>query len=169
MALKRKNRVHHGGHLGLFALLCMLSATSCVAMAERGGPESAGFLPSWTAVAKDGPPAAIPAQLVTEEASEPVATFIVKFKPDPVLKAISQTFRRDTPGARLKFKAWANQHDELKGLQLLRASYSGDLVIALPAGAEAGRKPGDIIAALNAMDNCIYAELDEIAMPGQED
>lgn len=149
-------------------LVCVLAGTSCVAMAEQSDSGFNAFLPAGLAVTRDGPPMALPAQQITEEIQAPKATFIVKFEPNDLLKDISRSFRRDQAGARLKFKNWAKDYPALKGLQLLRASYSGNLVLALPSD-DGERTPGEVIAELNAMESCIYAELDEIAMPGQEE
>jgi len=168
MPRRKDKKPHRGGQLGLIMLVCLLAATSCVAVAEQADSGFDAFLPAGLAMTRDGPPAELPAQQITEDVQAPKATFIVKFEPNAVLKEISQSFRRDQAGARMKFKTWAETYPALQGLQLLRASYSGNLVLALP-GDGADRTPGEVIADLNAMDTCIYAELDEIAMPGKEE
>ncbi len=149
---------HYGGHFGLAALLCMLSVTGCVAFTDQSG--SIGFLPSWAQDRVDQTPV-IAAEAV--QISDPAATFIVRFDDEPELEQVCKNFRRDEPGTRAAFRDWASEHPELDGLHLVRASYSGELILALPVDDPAGRSPYDVIEALETIDNLAYAELDEMA------
>ena len=56
-----------------------------------------------------------------------------------------------------------DSHPQLQGLQLVRASYSGELILALPQDDPARRSVSDVIAALETMDNLAYAEVDSVA------
>ena len=152
---------------GLLVSLSLFTATGCMALPPSGTQGSASWLPRWfqTAEAQD---TSRPVQAVTTE-QRPAATFIVRFNDEPVLAEIGKTYRRDGDGARAKFERWCTEHAELDGLTLVRASYSGELVIGLPHDDPLNRTPADVLAALNAMDNLAYAELDAIAHPGAKE
>ena len=155
---------HYGGQIGLVALVCMLFATGCVTFTDTNG--SLTFLPTFAQSSTDRP------TLVTAQSvpvSAPAATFIVKFNNVPELTPVYRNFRRDEAGTRAVYRDWAAQYRALEGLHLVRASYSGELILALPKNDPAGRSPRDVIAALETMDNLAYAEVDSIASATQED
>ena len=149
---------HYGGHIGFAALLCMLTVTGCVTFTDQSG--SVGFLPGWAQQTRQVTPT-LPAGAV--KVSEPAATFIVRFKNEPELEKMARNFRRDETGTRAAFLDWASAHKQLDGLHLVRASYSGELILALPMDDPAGRSPRDVIASLETIDNLAYAEIDEMA------
>ncbi|MHA7857211.1 MAG: hypothetical protein ACX94D_03925 [Henriciella sp.] len=154
---------HYGGQIGLLLLASMLALTGCMAFADQSG--SAGFLPGWS---KGGASAD---QIVLADSSKtraPAATFIVRFKNEPALDPVYRNFRRDEAGTRSIFKAWAASHDQLDGLFLVRASYSGELILGLPKNDPLGRSARDVIAALQTIDNLAYAEIDSIATTSEE-
>jgi len=148
--------------LGIFTLLAVLALSSCVGFGGSGSP-AMGWLPGWSQVAV-AQKTEIPAQART--VAHPAATFIVRFDTDPVITDICRTFRRDGAGARAKFTRWSTKYPELAGLTLYRASYSGELLLALPHNDPNRRTPKQVLTALQTMDNLAYAELDEIAHPG---
>lgn len=149
---------HYGGQMGLTALLCMLSLTGCMAFTQKA--ESLTFFPQWTNSQIEA------AQIVKAQATPvlaPAATFIVRFNNEPDLTPVYRNFRRDEAGTRATFQRWATSHPQLQGLQLVRASYSGELILALPQDDPARRSVSDVIAALETMDNLAYAEVDSVA------
>ncbi len=153
-----KETPHYGGQIGLVALLCMLCATGCVAFTDSSG--SLGFLPSWSQNSVERP------AVVTSQAipvSAPAATFIVRFNDEPELNTVYRNFRRDEAATRIAYKNWASKYRQLEGLMLIRASYSGELVLGLPQNDPIGRSPRDVIASLETMDNVAYVEIDSIA------
>lgn len=155
---RMENLPHYGGHMGLAALLCMLSLTGCMAFTQTA--DSLTFFPPWT---KSQIEAAQLAQAQSTPVLAPAATFIVRFNDEPELEQVCRNFRRDEAGTRASFNEWASRHPQLQGLQLVRASYSGELILALPKGDPAGRSASDVIAALETIDNLAYAEVDSIA------
>ena len=154
---------HYGGHIGLMVLASMLTLTGCVAFADQSG--SASFLPGWSQKS-----ASADAIVLAESAPvrAPAATFIVRFKNEPALDPVYRNFRRDEAGTRAAYLAWAAAHDQLDGLFLVRASYSGELILGLPKNDPAGRSARDVIAALQTIDNLAYAEIDSIATTSEE-
>ncbi|MHA7898235.1 MAG: hypothetical protein ACX94B_00115 [Henriciella sp.] len=149
---------HYGGQIGFLALLCMLTVTGCVTFTEHG--TSVSFLPGWAQQTSQVRPV-LPAEAV--QVSDAAATFIVRFKNEPEVDQMARNFRRDEAGTRAAFRNWANAHKQLEGLHLVRASYSGELILALPMDDPAGRSPADVIASLETIDNLAYAEIDEMA------
>ena len=149
---------HYGGQIGFAALLCMLAATGCVTFSEQAGGST--LLPSF-AQQTGKATTAVPAQMV--KLSEPAATFIVKFRNEPALDTVYRNFRRDEAATRAAYADWASAHDVLKGLRLVRASYSGELILALPMDDPQGRSPYDVIAALETIESLAYAEIDSMA------
>jgi|GEM_PF-3422897 len=149
---------HYGGQMGMAVLLCMLSLTGCMTFTDQSG--SFNFLPAF-AQSQTGSAQLVQAQGVT--LSAPAATFIVRFNNEPELEQVCRNFRRDETGTRAAFQRWASGHAPLEGLQLVRASYSGELILALPKNDPAGRSARDVIAALETIDNLAYAEIDSIA------
>ncbi|MEL7548055.1 MAG: hypothetical protein AAGJ84_15485 [Pseudomonadota bacterium] len=97
------------------------------------------------------------------------ASFIVKFKDQAEVTALARSFRKDRVGAQQKFAQWAQSHRALRGLILTSASYSGELILSLPANDPLNRSPKDVLEAIRAMDSCVYAELDTIAYPSSRD
>lgn len=156
--VRTENLPHYGGHMGLAALICMLSLTGCMAFTQKA--DSLSFFPQWT----NGQIEA--AQLIQAQVTPtraPAATFIVRFNDEPELQQVCRNFRRDEAGTRATFNRWASAHPQLHGLQLVRASYSGELILALPKGDPDGRSASDVIAALETIDSLAYAEVDSIA------
>jgi len=149
---------HYGGHIGLMALLCMLSLTGCVAFTDQSG--AFGLMPAWSQTSVQQQSVGLTqANLI----SAPAATFIVRFNDEPELDQVCRNFRRDEAGTRQAYLDWASDHAQLEGLYLVRASYSGELILALPANDPAGRSARDVIAALESIDNLAYAEIDSMA------
>lgn len=103
-------------------------------------------------------------QTVSEQ---PAARFIVRLRDDPVLEGIAKNYRRDQARAEATFEDWCERQTGLEGLKLLGASYSGELVIGLPANDPYRRTPAEILATFERMDNLVYAELDAIAHPSK--
>ena len=152
------NLPHYGGQIGLTALLCMLSLTGCMAFSQTAN--SLSFFPQWTTGQIE---AAQVVKAQTVPVSAPAATFIVRFNNEPELEPVYRNFRRDEVGTRATYNQWATAHPQLRGLQLVRASYSGELILALPKDDAAGRSAADVIAALETIDSLAYAEVDSIA------
>ena len=88
---------------------------------------------------------------------------MVRFKNEPALDPVYRNFRRDEAGTRATYRDWAAAHEALNGLYLVRASYSGELILALPMDDPEGRSPYDVIAALETIDSLAYAEIDDMA------
>lgn len=149
---------HYGGQIGLIALLSMLTVTGCVAFTNQNG--AFGFLPALPQASFQQPQMSV-SQAHLVSAHE--ATFIVRFNDEPELQQVCRNFRRDEAGTRQAYRDWASNHPQLKDLFLVRASYSGELILALPANDPAGRNARDVIAALQSMDNIAYAEIDSMA------
>lgn len=97
------------------------------------------------------------------------ASFIVRFEGEPEVTTIARNFRKDPAAAQVRFAQWARQHAALRGLILTSASYSGDLILSLPANDPLNRRPRDVLSALRAMESCAYAELDSVAYPSSGD
>lgn len=89
---------------------------------------------------------------------------IVRFRNTPELDEIAKNFRRDPSGARAKFNQWAASKPALAGLELERASYSGEFVLV----SSGGRNLDRTIAAIKAMDNVAYVEKDYSVEPGKK-
>lgn len=159
-----RTRPHYGGQMGLAALCCMLAMTSCATYAQQGQSGAASWLPGWAQVTKYQNKQVVTAQASTVE--QPAATFVVRFDANPQITEVCKNFRRDTPAARAKFATWSKAHPELKGLVLARASYSGELVLALPKNDPDRRSPQQVLKDLKAMDNIVYADIDAIAQTG---
>ena len=149
---------HYGGHIGAAALLCMLTVTGCVTFSES--TSGAPFLSSFTHQSNKTT-SALPVKAI--KLTEPAATFIVRFKNEPALDTVYRNFRRDEAGTRDAYRDWAAAHEALSGLHLVRASYSGELILALPMDDPQGRSPYDVIAALETIDSLAYAEIDDMA------
>lgn len=147
---------HYGGQMGIAALLSMISLTGCMTMSSQTG--SLTFFPGWSQSESDRP-----AVIQAQATPAPAATFIVRFKNEPELEAVCRNFRRDEAGTRETYQRWASGYRQLQGLHLVRASYSGELLLALPKNDPAGRSPSDVIAALETLDNLAYAEIDSLA------
>lgn len=142
--------------MGIAALLSMISLTGCMTISSQSG--SLTFFPGWTGSQSERP------EVIQAQANPaPAATFIVRFNDEPELEAVCRNFRRDEAGTRATYQRWAAGYRQLQGLQLVRASYSGELLLALPKNDPAGRTPSDVIAALESIDNLAYAEIDSLA------
>lgn len=139
-------------------IVSALCITGCVALTDSGHP--LGLFPAWSQSNFHQQPI-MPAEAKLVKA--PVATFIVRFHDEPELDEIARNFRRDEEAMRRAYQAWALKHDALNGLQLVRASYSGELILALPAEDTSGRSARDVIVALETIDNLAYAEIDTMA------
>ena len=129
MVMERTDNLpHYGGQMGMAVLLCMLSLTGCMAFTDQTG--SLSFFPSWTQSQYDAP------QLIQAQGvviSAPAATFIVRFNDEPELEQVCRNFRRDEAGTRAAFQRWAADYRQLQGLQLVRASYSGERIAFSPS------------------------------------
>lgn len=142
----------------VIASLCVFMLTGCVGFANNGS--GLGFMPAWSQPATAQQSLAISQSSLINAAA---ATFIVKFNNEPELEQVCRNFRRDEVATRRIFDTWAAQHPQLKGLKLVRASYSGDIILALPANDPEGRTARDVIAALETLPNLAYAEIDSMA------
>jgi len=151
------------GQTSMIAILGMLALTGCVNLTQNASPSLLNWWPAWQTLSQPQTPPPIMQQAAVDK---PAATFIVRFNDEPVLTDIGKTFRRDEAGARAKFEIWQDDHPEMHGLTLIRAGYSGELLIGLPKNDALGRSPREVLAALKGMDNMAYAETDEIAHPG---
>lgn len=163
MASYTPAKPHYGGHLGLLGLLAMLGLTGCMALGEAM-PAGASWMPSWAQQTSTNAPDVLPAQAVTE--ADMKAVYIVRFDADPALTPIGREFRKDTAGSRAAFEDWAADRPELEGLKLIRASFSGELILGLPQ--DSARTEEEVLAALNSMENLVYAERDVMAGVGQK-
>ena len=155
-----------GSRFWLLVSLSLFSATGCMALPPNGTQGSASWLPRWNQAAEAQTMTPVAQTAATER---PAATFIVRFNDEPVLSEIGKTYRRDGDGARAKFDGWCSDYPGLDGLTLVRASYSGELLLGLPQNDPMNRSPEDVLAALNAIDNLAYAELDAIAHADAKD
>lgn len=162
MASYTPPKPHYGGQLGLLGLLAMLGLTGCMALTEAM-PAGASWMPGWAQQTSGDAPAILPAQAVTE--AEMKAVYIVRFEADPELTPVGRTFRKDADSARTAFADWAAERPALEDLKLIRASYSGELILGLPS--DSARAPEAVLDGLNAMENLIYAERDVMAGVGQ--
>lgn len=154
----RSLALNQRGQKVLVTLLSAFALTGCVGFG--GSSSGLGFMPAWAQpTAAQNAIAVSQSNLVNANA----ATFIVRFNDEPELEQVCRNFRRDEAGTRQAYQAWAAQHDALRGLELVRASYSGELILALPANDPAGRTAREVIAALESLDNLAYAEIDSMA------
>lgn len=140
-----------------------MALAACDTFGSAAPAQSSSWIPDWVNEDPDSTPVLLPAQ--AETAIEPAATFIVRFKDAPALDPVYKTFRRDRPGAEATYKGWAKGKPALSGLYLSGASYSGELILALPKDDPLKRSAQDVLDALRAMDNLSYAELDSNAYP----
>jgi len=152
---------HYGGHLGLTGLLVMLAATGCVAMTEQASVSRFHGLPGLSQTAPVLRPISRPSQTRPKLKPE-TATFIVRFEDEPLLRDIGRTFRQDEPAAKAIFRQWQSQQPQLEGLELVLASMSGDMLLALPEDDPQQRTPEDVLRALRTMDTLVYAEPDSM-------
>ena len=163
------SKTHWGGHLGVIGLTTMLLFTSCVTVSEQSYEGGLAWLPAWAqgggADTADAPPNQLAAQ--ARQINPARAQFIVRFADEPLLGDVGKSFRRDPKSARASYRRWQEQHPEMQGIELVRASYSGELILALPEDDTLGRNPQDVLDALTAMDTLVYAELDSTAKPSQ--
>lgn len=154
---------HYGGHLGLIGLLAMIGITGCVAFTERMASTNA-WMPSWAQQTSGEAPVLKPAQAVTEDNMK--AVFIVRFEADPDLSPVGKTFRKDEAASRDTFSKWAEDRQQLNGLKLISASYSGEFILGLPEDSD--RTPDEVLESINSMDNLVYAERDVMAGVGKK-
>lgn len=163
MATYKPPKAHYGGQLGLLGLIGMLVLTGCIAASEQMD-SGMTWLPAWAQQTNGSAPDVLPAQAVTE--AQMKAVYIVRFDADPELAPVGKGFRKDAAASRATFASWAKSHAALEDLKLIRASYSGELILGLPEESERG---GDaVLDALNAMENLVYAERDVMAGVGQK-
>lgn len=153
-----------GRQRSVLIALAILALTGCVSVTPQSSPGFVNWWPKWLSVKSPQTPPVVAQQAVLEK---PAATFIVRFRDDPVMDSIGKTFRRDEAGARAKFEAWQKDRPPMQGLVLIRASYSGEIIVGLPKDDPLGRSPGQVLDDLRSMDNLVYAETDEIAQPGE--
>ena len=157
---------HHGVQLGLLVLVSMLLISSCMAFAQTNpATSSSNWTPAWGPLAQSQP-TGLQGQAGT--VVKPAATFIVRIKNDPVITDICRTYRRDTPAAIAKFTRWQASHPATRGLTLEQASYSGDIVLGLPANDPMRRTPQAVLASLRSMANVAYADINDAAYPSRE-
>ena len=154
---------HYGGQLGLLGLLCMLTLTGCMTLADRM-PGAMSWMPVMAQQTSTATPAKQPIEAISE--ADMKAVYIVRFETDPDLTPVGRTFRKDTAGARATYRDWASTRPALKDLQLIRASYSGELILGLPKASE--RNADTVLTDIQAMDNLAYAERDVMAQAGQK-
>lgn len=164
MASHIPQKAHYGGHLGLIGLLGMLTLTGCIA-ASQTLDTGAGWLPAWAQQTSGNTQAPVlkPAQAVTEATMK--AVYIVRFDANRALSPVGQGFRKDPAASRATFAEWAKDYPALEGLKLIRASYSGELILGLPS--DSARDSDGVLEALNRMDNLVYAERDVMADAGR--
>lgn len=153
---------HYGGWLGILTLVTMLAVSGCMAFAQSGGTN---WGPAWGPLAQSQP---LVVQNPAVSTAQPAATFIVRVKDDPVITSICRSYRRDEDSAQAQFKSWQASHPETHGLTLEGASYSGEIILGLPAADRYNRTSRDVLAALRNMDSVAYAEIDEEAHPSGE-
>jgi len=154
---------HYGGQLGLLGLLCMLALTGCMTLADRM-PGAMSWMPVMAQQTSTSTPTPQPTEAISE--ADMKAVYIVRFEADPELTPVGRTFRKNTAGARATYQEWASTRPALKDLQLIRASYSGELILGLPKASD--REARAVLEDLQAMDNLAYAERDVMALPGQK-
>lgn len=156
---------NYGRQLGLTSVLAVLALSSCAAwMNGSYNDTSSNWLPGWSQV-KKSQNAILVKQASVPQA--PAATFIVRFKNEPMIDEICKNYRRDTHAAEAKFAAWSAKYPALQGLTLSRASYSGEIILALPKNDPNSRTPSQVLKALKGLDNLAYAEIDAVAQTGQ--
>ncbi|MEO1642200.1 MAG: hypothetical protein AAFR74_02610 [Pseudomonadota bacterium] len=164
MASYTPPKPHYGGHLGLVGLLAMIGLTGCVAFNEQMVATNT-WLPSWAQQTSGKVPVLKPAQAVTE--ADMKAVYIVRFDADPELNSVGRNFRKAPATSRATFDEWAKDKPELDDMKLIRASFSGELLLGLPDDSD--RTPDDVLKTLNGMDNLVYAERDVMAGVGKKD
>ncbi|MEM8616192.1 MAG: hypothetical protein AAGF20_04580, partial [Pseudomonadota bacterium] len=122
---------HRGGQLGLIGLVTLLCATSCVAFYEKGPKQPLSLLPQWAQQTGGTAPRLQPAEGQTQSrATAQTQHFIVRFDNEPLLDEVGKTFRRDEAAAREAYQAWRADHPDLSSLNLVRASFSGELILS---------------------------------------
>lgn len=171
-------KTHLGGHLSILGLVTILAFTGCLSYAEKRSMSSLDELPT------SGQPPASPA---AEDTSPDVSTlsskgkgqtpeqrartadtrFIVRFEEEPLLSDVAKNFRRDQKSARASYHLWQTRNRDMLGIELVRASYSGELVLRLPRNDPQRRTAEDVLAALRAIDANVYAERDLQYQPRQ--
>ena len=154
------NPVVHARYLSRLGMLSAILLTGCVGL---GGPSHAGgphYFSGWFPwrIAMTGP-----AEAQSPAPESFTATFIVRFSDEPEVDQMCRNFRRDETGTRNAFRNWAEPYAALKGLYLVRASYSGELILGLPENDPAGRSPDQVLSELSELDNLAYAEIDQMA------
>lgn len=146
---------------GLVVALCLMGVAACDTVGSTGPEDSNSWVPGWMITESETEPEILPAQAIT--AAQPAATFIVRFRDEPTLEEVCKSFRRDQTAAQAKYQAWAASQPALAGLQLRSASYSGELILALPQNDPYNRSAQDVLNALRGLNNLAYAELDSNA------
>lgn len=166
MIAKQSTPFNYGVYFGLLALVFMLFVTGCMAFAQSNPSASAtNWTPAWGPLAQSQP---VGLQGPGAQPVRPAATFIVRIKDDPDITEICRSFRRDTAGARARFATLQARYPALQGLTLEQASYSGDIVLGLPANDPQQRTPQGVLASLRAIPNVAYAEINASAYPSGE-
>lgn len=160
------------GQIGIAAVGVSLCAACGVAWLSGSPGPSTSFVPTQSTTATSTSATTTPegeTDVVSVQSSPQLSdagafALIVKFRDEPVLDEIGKTFRKDPEGMRQKFRDWAAGKPALSGLELERASYSGELVLT-GTGSQSMK---DAIAAIEAMDNVAYVEPDYTAKPSKE-
>ncbi|MDJ0921812.1 MAG: hypothetical protein QNI84_11845 [Henriciella sp.] len=161
MAIQFANSNETVRFAGLMGALCLIGVAACDTFGNTAPDQSASWIPRWMLETPENEPEVLPAQAMTSV--QPAATFIVRFRDEPALEDVCKSFRRDYNGAQAKYQAWASGRPALAGLYLSSASYSGELILALPQNDPYNRSPQDVLTALRGLNNLAYAELDSNA------
>ena len=88
------------------------------------------------------------------------AQFIVRVKGSDAVDECIAMYHRDKVAGRKLFSAWADVKPELKGFRLVRANYSGELILSYTSR-DGGRSVKAAQKELLALENIRYADLDE--------
>ncbi|MEN0002125.1 MAG: hypothetical protein AAF940_14680 [Pseudomonadota bacterium] len=161
MAIELSNSSETTRYMCIAGILCVMGVAACDTFNTAAPDQSNTWVPRW--MLTEAEPEILPAQAQTSV--QPAATFIVRFRDEPALDEVCKSFRRDYSGAQARYNAWAAGQPALAGLQLSSASYSGELILALPQNDPYNRSAQDVLNALRSMSNLAYAELDSNAYP----
>lgn len=97
--------------------------------------------------------------------------FIAKVKDEALKAKVIDIFRKDPEGAKAAFSVWAGQN-KLEGFELVSATYSGEVIFRLGAGASdavrktvAARSARDFAADWGQHPGVVYCDPDYTASP----
>ena len=146
--------------IGLFLAAGLISCSSCSSLDTRPPPDSRPITP-FQPSSNFSPQSVIrPLPIQADDSVVRQARFIVKFRQQAALVGLGRTFRQDPAAARRHYRAWAEDYKALRGLILVGASYSGELILALPPDDPFGRRPDDILSEVGRIPSLIYIERD---------